>query len=157
MTHLDREIVKLTNELDFYESKIKKMEAMDSFIEFTKYTFPGYRLNWHNIKLAEYLDKFAKHEIQYLIIELPPRHGKSELVSRRLPAFILGRNPEEEVISCSYASGLAQKMNRDVQRIMDSKEYFSLFPDTRLSGSHGGKAGEDRRTNEGFAVVGHRG
>lgn len=96
---------------------------------------PSFELNWHHQVVCEYLDKFARLEIKRLIISMPPRHTKSEFVSRRLPAFILGRNPDAPIIAASYGADLARRMNRDVQRIMDDDPYRALFPDTRLFGS----------------------
>jgi hypothetical protein len=82
------------------------------------------------------LDKFARLEITRLMIFCPPRHGKSELVSRRLPAYILGRNPDAPIITASYGADLARRMNRDVQRIIDSPSYQEIFPQTRLFGKN---------------------
>jgi len=66
---------------------------------------------------------------------LLPTHN-SELVSRRFPAFALGNNPDLQIISASYASDLAKRMSRDVQRIIDTEEYRRIFPETRLSASN---------------------
>lgn len=68
------------------------------------------------------------------MILMPPRHGKSELVSRRLPAFILGIDPDAPIITASYGADLAKRMNRDVQRIIDDAPYRRVFPRTTLSG-----------------------
>jgi predicted phage terminase large subunit-like protein len=67
------------------------------------------------------------------MVFMPPRHGKSEIGSRRLPAYILGRNPNAKIITASYADSLASRMNRDVQRIIDTEEYSKIFPNTRLA------------------------
>ncbi|HEX5272662.1 MAG TPA: phage terminase large subunit [Gemmataceae bacterium] len=91
---------------------------------------------------------------------MPPRHGKSELVSRRLPAFALGRNPDLNVIACSHTADLASDMNRDVQRIIDSEGYRLLFPDTRLYGKNIRTIAGDGtwlRNSDVFEVVGRRG
>lgn len=67
---------------------------------------------------------------------MPVQHGKSELVSRNLPAWIFGRDPEAKIIAASYASNLARKMGRSVQRIMDNPKYTEVFPDTQLFGKN---------------------
>jgi predicted phage terminase large subunit-like protein len=110
--------------------------ARKSLAEFTTYTMPEYEMNWHHRLMCEYLDKFARLEITRLMIFCPPRHGKSELVSRRLPAYILGRNPDAPIITASYGADLARRMNRDVQRIIDSPSYQEIFPQTRLFGKN---------------------
>ena len=97
-------------------------------------------------------------DLRRLIVSMPPRHGKSELVSRRLPALLFGLNPKETVIACSYSAELASRMNRDVQRIMTSQAYHTLFPETRLSeGNVKSIAGSWLRNSDMFEVVGHGG
>lgn len=90
---------------------------------------------------------------------MPPRHGKSELVSRRLPAFIYGLNPRAQIIACSYGADLACRMNRDVQRIMESESYAKLFPDTRLGGSNVRSVNEGTvlKNSDIFEIVKHGG
>ena len=68
-----------------------------------------------------------------MMLFVPPRHGKSELVSRRLPAFIFGRDPTVQIINTSYSADLAAAMNVDVQRIIESPEYQELFPHVKLA------------------------
>lgn len=93
------------------------------------------------------------------MVFMPPRHGKSELTSRRLPAYALGRDPDAEVIACSYSDDLAGKMNRDVQRIIDSPAYRNLFPETRLYGRNirSTAQGTWLRNSDLFEVVSYRG
>ncbi len=104
-----------------------------SLLEFTMYTKPDYRASWHHKLLAERLDRVAAGLCPRLMIFLPPQHGKSELVSRRFPAFVLGRNPELRLIGSSHTNDLAISMNRDVQRIICDNAYRNLFPDCRLN------------------------
>lgn len=141
---------------------LEELEAQDrarsSLLDFTLYTKPDYDLSWHHRLLFETLDRFACGEIQRLIIQMPPRHGKSELVSRRLPAYLFGRNPDTQIISASYGADLAQRMNRDVQRIMDNPGYLRIFPGTRLSGENVRTvAGGALRNSDIFEIVGARG
>ena len=133
--------------------------ARHSLLGFTLYTKPDYKVNWHHGVVCEYLDRFVAGEIKRLMLFMPPRHGKSELVSRRLPAYILGRNPEASLIATSYSADLASRMNRDVQRIIDAREYIDLFPGTKLHGSNirTVSQGTYLRNSDIFEVVGHRG
>ena len=101
-------------------------------LPFTTYTMPDYVTNWHHERLAEALDRVARSLSRRLTIFMPPQHGKSELVSRRFPAFMLGRNPDLRLICASHTSDLAVSMNRDVQRIMGSGLYADVFPETAL-------------------------
>ena len=122
----------LAQGLPIQERSVKAIDARKSLLDFTCYTKEDYFVNWHHRVICEKLEKFARGEIKRLIIQAPPRTGKSELVSRRLPAYIFGINPNASVISCSYGADLASSMNRDVQRIISSKEYKELFPETCL-------------------------
>lgn len=139
--------------------KIKAEAQSGNFIAFTKWTKKDYQFNWHHEVVAKKLQKFANKEIKNLMLFMPPRHGKSELASRRLPAFVLGLNPKAKIIATSYSADLASMMNRDVQRIIDSKEYQEIFPDTQLSGENvrSTSQGTWLRNNDVFEVVGHGG
>lgn len=103
--------------------------------------------------VAEGLDRVLAGTCRRLMIFMPPQNGKSELTSRRFPAFVLGKKPDTRIIACSYSFSLAQGMSRDVQKIIDSREYQQLFPETHLAE---GKDPE-KRTQGQFDVVGHRG
>jgi predicted phage terminase large subunit-like protein len=83
----------------------------------------------------------------------------SELVSRRLPAYLFGKHPETNIIACSYSSDLASRMNRDVQRVIDSPEYHTLFPDVSLNSSNvrSTAQGSHLRNSDIFEIVGSSG
>lgn len=107
--------------------------ARRSLLDFTRYTFDGaFDVNWHHRLIARALEKFESGEIKRLILCVPPRHSKSELASRRLPAWILGRNPDAKIIACSYAADLALDMSRDAKRVVGSEAYARVFPDTKI-------------------------
>ncbi len=138
---------------------MRRRAARESLADFTTYTKPNYYVNWHHRVMFEYLDRMVRGEIRRLMVFMPPRHGKSEAVSRRLPAYILGRNPEAQIIACSYSADLAGRMNRDVQRIMDSNEYRRVFPNTELSGKNIRTVahGSYLRNSDVFEIVNHNG
>lgn len=115
---------------------LKAEKAKRNFIDFIRFTMPSYEVNWHHEVLASYLQKFANGEIKKLMVFMPPQHGKSEQVSRRLPAYLLGKNPRCKIVGCSYSSDLATSFNRDVQRIIDDEKYRKVFPKTTLNGSN---------------------
>ena len=133
--------------------------ARRSMLDFTVYTRPFYEPNWHHRVLCEKLDRFVRGEIKRLMVFMPPQNGKSELVSRCLPAFILGKRPTTKIIACSYADALASQMNRDVQRIIDCKQYGELFPTVGLSGKNVRSVAQGSwlRNNDIFEIVGHGG
>lgn len=133
--------------------------ARTSLETFVPYTMPGYLMGWAHQEICAALDAFLEDVLHgaspRLMIAMPPRHGKSELATRRFPAYALGRCPELSIISTSYGAGLASCMNRDVQRIMDSQAYAGLFPETRLPGPGTGRG--HLRNAHMFEVAGHGG
>jgi predicted phage terminase large subunit-like protein len=145
--------------IDAAEELKKRRAARKTLLAFTQYTKEDYQVNWHHRIICEYLDQFVSGKIKRLLLSVPPRHGKSELVSRRLPAYILGRNPDINIISCSYSADLSSRMNRDVQRIIDSDSYKRLFPDTKLFGANVRTLANDTylRNSDIFEIVGHTG
>lgn len=143
--------------------EIRLAKARKGLSYFTLHTKPDYLLGWVHKEICDELDRFlqdvADKKSPRLIITMPPRSGKSELVSRRFPAFALGRNPELQIIATSYSSDLSQRFNRDVQRVIDDEKYFDLFPNTRLSNSRvrTDTRGSYIRTSDLFEIVGHAG
>lgn len=119
--------------LSWTEQDVEQEKARRRLKSFIAYTMPEYEFNWHHDYMIDKLERFARGDIKRLMVFMPPRHGKSQLVSRHLPAFIFGRNPDARVIACSYSADLASAMNRDVQRIMTSEKYPGLFPESRLN------------------------
>ena len=95
-----------------------------------------YDAGWIHQEICEKLEKFEQDILDRksprLMLFMPPRHGKSELASTQFPAWFLGRNPAKEVISCSYASGLAMTFSRKVRELLRNPRYQSVFPDTIL-------------------------
>ena len=130
---------------------------------FTRYTMPAYSMGWVHEAVCLELDNFlaavlAKQSPR-LMITMPPRHGKSELATRRFPAYAFGRCPDLTVISTSYGADLSSRMNRDVQRIIESDAYKRLFPDVALSGKNirTVASGNYLRNSDIFEIVNHAG
>lgn len=140
------------------KSNAKAELAKRNLLDFVLYVKHGYVANWHHKLLCHYLDKFVRGKIKRLMVFMPPQHGKSELVSRNLPAYLLGIDPKSKVVLASYSSHLASSFNRDCQRIMDSREYADIFPDTKLNKSNVVSiAGSWLRNSEIFETVGQGG
>lgn len=124
------------------EREEKKMEikrelarrelARRHLLDFTKYRFPSYRVNWHHRVLAEALERVENGTLKRLIVNMPPRHGKSELVSVNFPAWCMGKNRDRSIITASYGADLATDFGRKVRNIMDDSDYKPLFS-TRLA------------------------
>ena len=126
----------------------------DSFADFIRVVRPDYIFNWHHLILIDALQRLKNREFERLIVMMPPRHGKSELVSRLFPAWAFSSDQDEQIILSSYSADLASAMNRDCQRIITGDTYRTLFPDTRLSE---GKDTGVVRNNSRFDIIDSKG
>lgn len=106
--------------------------ARRNLIKFTEFTNSDYRVAQHHYQIADKLEAVERGDLLRLMIFMPPRHGKSELASRRFPAWYLGRNPKNQVIAASYNSDLASDFGRDVRNIVNEPEYQEVFKDVSL-------------------------
>jgi predicted phage terminase large subunit-like protein len=128
---------------------LDRRQARSGLLPFTQYTLPTYRPASHHRLIAEKLEAVERGDLKRLMIFMPPRHGKSELASRRFPAWYLGRNPNAEIIAASYNSDLAADFGRDVRAIVQSEEYAATFPGVGLRVDS--KAADRWHTNVGGA------
>ena len=144
-------------------SEMQRRKARTSLADFTLYTYKGYLMGWFHKQICETLDQFLADIMDKkrprLILCAPPRSGKSEITSRRFPAYALGRYPDLQIIATSYSADLAQRFNRDVQRIIDDDVYRNVFPDTTLNGTNvrTTSRGSYIRTSDLFEIVNHHG
>lgn len=138
--------------------EIVKAAAKVDLLAFSRYMQPNMDIQPFHKVYYTILNMFAHGQIKKLIVTMPPQHGKSEGSSRKLPAFILGLDPNKKVAIGSYAAGLARDFNKDVQRIICSPEYHEIFPETYLAGtSKLSYTNIYRRNTEVFECVGHTG
>ncbi len=110
-----------------------RRKARTSLIAFTEATLPKYRAAPHHRKIAEALEAVERGEIKRLMVFMPPRHGKSELASRRFPAWFMGKNPTKDVITTSYGGELAGAFGREVRNIVSMERYERIFPGVTLA------------------------
>lgn len=128
----------------------KRELSRRKLVDFIKYNFQDYDVNWHHEVIADKLEKVESGEITRLMLFLPPRHGKSELGSVQFPAWFLGRNPKKEVICSSYTSDLAVDFGRRVRNLVGSVEYKNLFG---LTMSEDSAAANKWKTSQGGGYV----
>lgn len=129
---MEKYIMSETLKRDAQKELAKRELARRKLIPFVKYRFPGYMENWHHKVLADALERVENGTLKRLIVNMPPRHGKSELVSVNFPAWCMGRNKDRSVMAASYGASLAQDFGRKVRNIMEDVEYKAIF-DTRLA------------------------
>lgn len=135
--------------LNVWESELGRRKL----IEFTRLTFTKFQCGWFQEAFYQKLDDFANKKIKKLMVFVPPQHGKSEGSTRRLPAYLAGKNPDSRIAIVSYNATKARKFNREIQRIMIEDSYKSIFPDTRLSNGSDGYS----KTFDEFEIVDHEG
>jgi predicted phage terminase large subunit-like protein len=129
-------------------NEVRAALARRSLLRFTEYTNPLYQRAQHHEQIAAKLEAVERGEIDRLMIFMPPRHGKSELASKRFPAWCLGRRPERQIIAASYNSDLANDFGRNVRNLVAEPEFGQVFhgvtlaPDSqaanRMNTNHGG-------------------
>lgn len=129
--------------------------ARRRFLPFVFEFRPGYQAGWVHKDICRRLEKFSRDVAAKLsprlMLFMPPRSGKSELVSRCFPAWHLGHFPKDEIIACSYAASLANSFSRKVREILRDPSYRSIFPSTALDKSS--QAVEQWMTSSGGGYV----
>jgi len=119
--------------------------------------------NWHLDLIANHLEDVIEGRRRRLIINIPPRYGKSLIASVALPSFIHGRDPRAEIVCVSYSQDLAEKMASDTRRLMNSSWYQSVFatrlisPRSRLSELRTFEGGTRLATSVGGMLTGRGG
>lgn len=112
---------------------LRRRKARRSLLEFTRYTKPDFAPAAHHAIIADALEGVAEGRISRLMIEAPPRHTKSELSSRRFPAWYLGNYPDKQLITSTYSGEFAQDFGRDVRQIIADERFSTLFPQVSLA------------------------
>ena len=143
----------MIEELAAYQHALKREKANTDFIKFAHEMWPGFIDGRHHKVMAKAFERVAKGEIKRLIINMPPRHTKSEFASYMLPAWFLGKFPNKKIIQCSNTAELAVGFGRKVRNLLDSEQYSQIFPNVKLR--HDSKAAGRWATNEGgeyFAI-----
>ena len=112
---------------------LRRKNAQESLLSFTTYTYSDFEVNKHHEVIASALERVEAGLCKRLMIFMPPRHGKSELASRRFPAWFMGKHPNQPIITASYGQELSSDFGREVRNIVDSKEYKAVFPEIQLS------------------------
>jgi len=105
--------------------------AKNDFLSFVKCMWPDFIEGSHHRHVAEKFNQLATGKLKRIIINMPPRHTKSEFASFLLPAWMVGRNPKLKIIQVTHTGELAIKFGRKAKHLIDSEEYHKIF-DTRL-------------------------
>ena len=106
-------------------------KAKNDFLSFVKCVWPDFIEGSHHRHVAQKFNDLATGKLKRLIVNMPPRHTKSEFASYLLPAWMVGRNPKLKIIQATHTGELAIKFGRKAKHLIDSEEYHKIF-DTRL-------------------------
>ena len=107
-------------------------KAREQFMPFVHHVYDGFIEGRHHRIIAEKLEKVARGELKRLIVNMPPRHSKSEFASYLMPAWFLGRNPKLKIIQATHNTELAVRFGRKVRDLIDTPDFHTIFPDTGL-------------------------
>jgi len=126
------EQAKLFEDVAQYKGALTREKAQIDFMAFVKEMWPGFIHGRHHALMAKKFQDIAEGKLKRLIINMPPRHTKSEFASNMLPAWFLGKFPEKKVIQCSNTAELAVGFGRKVRNLVGSEQYAKIFPNVSL-------------------------
>ena len=128
----DAEKRKVFSQLEQYERIAEQEKAKTNFMEFVHKVWPAFISGRHHAKMARAFERVARGELKRLIINMPPRHTKSEFASYLLPAWFLGNYPGKKVIQTSHTAELAVGFGRKVRNLVDQESYKAVFSGVEL-------------------------
>jgi len=111
----------------------RQENLQNSFLGFVKEVWPDFVQGYHHKIYAEKLDRVAKGELKRLIVNMPPRHTKSEFASHLFPAFFMGRHPKAKLIQTTHTGELSIRFGRKTKNLLESDEYAKVFPGVHLA------------------------
>ena len=118
--------------------KIKKLEidiqnqSQDNFLPFVRAVWPEFKEGSHHKIIAKKFEDIANGKLKRLIVNMPPRHTKSEFASFLFPAWFVGRKPKSKIMQTTHTGELAIRFGRKVRNLMDSSEFKKIFPNSFL-------------------------
>ena len=133
------------------EKKIQN-KAKSDFLSFVKCMWPDFVEGSHHRHIAEKFNKLATGEITRLIVNMPPRHTKSEFASFLLPSWMVGRNPKLKIIQATHTGELAVRFGRKAKHLIDSEDYKKIFETTLQEDSKAAGRWETAQGGEYFAA-----
>ena len=128
----EADLRRLLEDLDRLEIVKDREDAATNFMHFVKKVWPHFIEGAHHKRMARAFERVANGELKRLIINMPPRHTKSEFASYLLPAWFLGKFPHKKVIQTSHTAELAVGFGRKVRNLVDQDVYTTVFPGVGL-------------------------
>jgi predicted phage terminase large subunit-like protein len=118
--------------LKTYDSKSVETVGKTDFLTFIDHVYPGYKVGPHHKRLAKIFEDIAAGKKRRVIVNIAPRHGKSEMISYLAPAWFLGKYPHKKIIMSSHTADLAVNFGRRVRNLVGSDPYKDIFPQVEL-------------------------
>ena len=162
MLNASDEVIREVLALEEAKRKLEvRNKAEDSFLPFVEHVYEGFIEGAHHKKVATLFEKLAVTPGSRVIVNLPPRHTKSEFASYLLPAWLIGKNPSLKIIQTTHTAELAVRFGRKVRNLMETEEYRDIFPgvdlraDSKAAGRWDtGQGGEYYAAGVGGAITG---
>ena len=126
------EKLKTLDEIGRYESEQVRKVGQNDLLSFADHVYPGYKVGPHHKRLAKIFEDIANGKKKRVIVNIAPRHGKSELISYLAPAWFLGKYPHKKVIMASHTADLAVDFGRRVRNLVADERYKDIFPQIEL-------------------------
>ena len=120
------------DEISRYEAEQVKKVGQTDLLSFADHVYPGYKVGPHHRRLANIFEEIAAGKKKRVIVNIAPRHGKSELISYLAPAWFLGKYPHKKVIMASHTADLAVDFGRRVRNLVADEKYKDIFPQIEL-------------------------
>ncbi len=130
----DDELAKIAPLVDRLNTLDSRHQREKSFLDFVKFVWPNFIQGSHHKIYAQKLQDVADGKIKRLIINMPPRHTKSEFASYLFPAWLMGRDPTKKIIQATHTAELAVGFGRKVKNLIDSGEFREIFPRSSTRG-----------------------
>ena len=128
-----QEKAELLRDLEERAARASKQIGKDSMLGFATHVYPGFKIGPHHRKLSRIFEDVIAGKKKRVIINIAPRHGKSEFSSYLFPAYFLDKFPEKKIIMGTHTASLSEDFGRRVRNLIESDEYQELFPDTRVA------------------------
>ena len=128
-----QEKAELLQDLEERAHRASRMVGRESMLGFATHVYPGFKVGPHHRKLSKIFEDVIAGKKKRVIINIAPRHGKSEFSSYLFPAYFLGKYPDKKIIMGTHTAGLSEDFGRRVRNLIESDEYQELYPDTRIA------------------------
>ena len=129
----DDEISKVAPMIERIKALDSRKIKQESFMSFVKYVWPQFIEGGHHKIYAQKLQDVADGKCKRLIINMPPRHTKSEFASYLFPTWLMGRRPDLKIIQATHTAELAVGFGRKIKNLIESEDFKDVFPDVSLA------------------------